>query len=217
MQRQVVSTEFGVPIDHGFGYAAPEASIQKASAALEAHGFAVKVVDTAEDARAYVRSILPKDRSVFTSSSETLRISGLEDDINGSGEYNAVRTQLDKLDRNTQMAEMKRLSATPDVVVGSVHAITEDGRILIGSGSGSQLGPYAYGAGKVIWVVGSQKVVPDLETGLRRVQLYSYPKEDIRLRGKYGMPSSLNKILIENADRPAGRSTIVLIREPIGF
>jgi acyl-CoA hydrolase len=140
----------------------------------------------------------------------------LDEDINRSGKYNAIRPQLEKLDRATQRTEMRRLSASPDVVVGSVHAITEDGRVVVASASGSQLGPYASSAGKVIWVVGSQKIVPDIETAMRRVQYYAYPKEDIRAREKYGMPSALLKILTINGDWP-GRSTIVLVREPIGF
>jgi acyl-CoA hydrolase len=111
---------------------------------------------------------------------------------------------------------MLKLGASPDVVVGSVHAITEDGRVIAASGSGSQLGPYASAAGKVIWVVGSQKIVPDLDTAMRRLQFYAYPKEDNRVREKYGTPSGLMKILIVNGDMP-GRSTVVLIREPIGF
>ncbi len=124
--------------------------------------------------------------------------------------------QLEKMDRNTQRAEMRRLSASPDVVVGSVHAITEDGRVVAASASGSQLGPYASSAGKVIWVVGSQKIVSDLDSAMARVQFYAYPKEDIRAREKYGMPSALLKFLIVNGDWP-GRSTVVLVREPIGF
>ena len=102
------------------------------------------------------------------------------------------------------------------MVVGSVHAVTEDGKVVAASASGSQLGPYAGSAGKVIWVVGSQKVVPDIDTAMRRVQFYAYPKEDIRAREKYGMPSALLKILTINGDFP-GRSTVVLVREPIGF
>jgi acyl-CoA hydrolase len=216
-RRQVASTEFGLPIDHSFGLAAADESIRRVASALEAHGFTVKVVGTLAEARTYVHSILPKEKTIFTASSETLRLSGIEDDINKSGNYTAVRPQLEKLHRSTQMAEIKRLSSAPDVAIGSVHAITEDGKVLVGSGSGSQLSPYVYGAGKVIWVVGSQKLVPDVETGLKRLQLYSYPKEDLRMRERYGMPSGLNKILIINGDRPAGRSTVVLVREPVGF
>jgi acyl-CoA hydrolase len=209
-------TQFGLPIDESFAKPASEERIQKAAKALRAHNFAVEIVDTPAQARAYVNSILPADQSIFTASSETVRLSGLEEDINASGKHKAIRPQLDKMDRATQRAEMRRLSASPDVVVGSVHAITEDGRVVAASASGSQLGPYSGGAGKVIWVVGSQKIVSDLDTAMARVQLYAYPKEDIRAREKYGMPSALLKILIVNGDWP-GRTTVVLVREPIGF
>jgi acyl-CoA hydrolase len=209
-------TQSGIPIDESFGKAASEESMQKTAAALRTRNFAVEVVDTPADARAYVTSLLPKDQSIFTASSETLRLSGLEEDINNSGKYNAIRPRMLKLDYKTQRAEMLKMGATPDVVVGSVHAITEDGRVVAASGSGSQLGPYAAAAGKVVWVVGSQKIVPDLDTAMRRLQYYAYPKEDARVRQKYGMPSGLMKILIVNGDMP-GRSTVVLVREPIGF
>jgi acyl-CoA hydrolase len=215
-EQALTKTQFGIPIDTSFENAASEESIQRAAAALRGRGFAVEVVSTPADARAYVGSFLPKDQSVFTSSSETLRLSGLEEDINNSGKYNAIRPQMLKLDYKTQRAEMLKMGATPDVIVGSVHAITEDGRVVTASGSGSQLGPYAAGAGKVVWVVGSQKIVPDLDTAMRRLQYYAYPKEDARMRQNFGMPSGLMKILIINGDMP-GRVSVVLIREPIGF
>jgi acyl-CoA hydrolase len=210
-------TQFGLLIDFSFSKPASEQQIQRAATALRAHNIAVEVVDTPAAARAYVNSILPKDQTIFTAASETVRLSGLDGDINSSGNYKSIHQQLSKLDPKTQMAEMRRLGATPDVVVGSVHAVTEDGRLIIGSASGSQLGPYSAGASKVIWVVGAQKVVPDLETGLRRLKEYSYPMEDIRARAIYGFPSALTKILIMNGDWPVDRSTVVLIREPIGF
>lgn len=210
-------TEFGLPIDESFSKPAAEDSIQTAASALRKHNFEVKIVDTAAEARAFVNTILPKDKRIFTSSSETLRLSGLDEDINASGVYKSVRQELSKLDPKTQLPEMRRLGATPDVVVGSVHAVTEDGRLVSGSASGSQLGPYSAGAGSAVFVVGSQKVVPDLETALRRLQFYAYPREDVRAREKYGMPSTLAKVLIMNSDWPAGRTTVVLVREPIGF
>jgi len=210
-------TKYGVPIDESFAKPASEARIQKTAEALRAHNFLVEVVDTPAEARAYVDSVLPTDLSIFTASSETLRLSGIDEHINKSGKYKAIRPQLEKLDRSTQRAEMRKLAASPDVVVGSVHAITEDGVVIAASASGSQLGPYASGAGRAIWVVGSQKIVSDVDTAMRRLQFYSYPLEDARLREAYGMPSSLLKVLMINGDWPVGRSTVVLIRDPIGF
>lgn len=215
--RQIeTKTQFGLPIDESFAKPASEESIQRAASALREHNFSVEVFDTLAQARAYVISVLPKDQSILTASSETVRTSGLDEDINRSGKFNAVRPQLEKLDRNTQRAEMRKLSASPDVIVGSVHAVTEDGRMVAASASGSQLAPYASSAGKAIFMVGSQKVVPDIDAAMRRVQYYSYPKEDIRAREKYGRPTALLKVLTLSGDWP-GRSTVVIVREPAGY
>ena len=211
------TTRFGLPIDYAFEVPATETRLQAAARALRENGFQVEVVDSPEDARKLVDGILPQDKSIFTGSSETVRLSGLDEDINRSERFKSVRQELAKMDRSTQFREMVRMGAAPDVIVGSVHAVTEDGRIVVGSASGSQLGPYAAGAEKVVLVVGAQKVVPDLETAMRRVETYSYPKEDTRMREAIGRPSSLAKILIINRELAPGRTTVVLVRTAIGF
>ncbi|MFF0250724.1 MFS transporter [Streptosporangium sandarakinum] len=134
------TTEAGLPIDTRFQQPATEDQLQRTAAALREKGHAVEIVDTAADARAVANRLLPTDRSVLTVSSETLRISGLDDDINASGRFDAVRPKLMQLREEGRFDEMRTLGAAPDVVVGSVHAVTEDGRLLTASGSGSQLG-----------------------------------------------------------------------------
>jgi LUD domain len=213
----LTTTEHGLPLDLSFAVAATEEQLQRAATSLIERGITVEIVDTVDDARDRVNALLPTDRSVFTAGSETLRLSGIAEDINDSGRFVSARAQISKLDFATQYPEMKRLGALPDVVVGSVHAITEDGRAVIASMTGSQLGPYAAGADKVIWVVGAQKVVPDLTAALRRVELYSLPKEDERARVAYGIPSAVNKMLIVDRESTPGRITVVLIREAVGF
>jgi hypothetical protein len=116
-----------------------------------------------------------------------------------------------------QGREMRTLAATPDYVVGSVHAVTEEGSLLIASASGSQLGPIVSGAGHVILVVGGQKVVADLKTGIRRLYEYSFPLEDERARRAYGVPSGVNNILIVNRVVTPDRVTAVLVKERLGF
>jgi hypothetical protein len=108
-------------------------------------------------------------------------------------------------------------SARPDVVVGSVHAVTEEGEVVIASATGSQLGPYASGAGTVIWVVGSQKIVPDLDEGLRRVREYVLPLEDRRTREIYGGPAFIGKLMIVSREQRPGRIVVILVRELLGF
>ena len=112
---------------------------------------------------------------------------------------------------------MRQLAAAPDYVVGSVHAVTEDGSLLIASASGSQLGPLVSGGGHVILVIGGQKVVADVATGLRRIYEYCFPLEDRRARDAYGVPSGVNNVLIINRVVMPNRVHAILVGEPLGF
>jgi hypothetical protein len=168
-------------------------------------------------ARARVKDLIPEGASVFTGASETLRLSGIDEDINTSGRYAAVRPRVRSMDRVTGAHDIRRLLASPDVIVGSVAAVTETGSLVVAAGSGSQLPGYAGGAGLAIWVVGAQKVVPDLSAALRRVEDHCLPLESARAQVAYGHPSAINRLLILNAEPYPGRGTILLLREAIGF
>ncbi|KPM51818.1 hypothetical protein ACG83_34040 [Frankia sp. R43] len=202
-------------LDEAFAAVAAESSIGRAATALRENAFAVHVVDTVEQARALVAEILPTDQSVFTASSETLRESGIQADIDESGKYQSVRAAAPA--PGTDVYATIRLGATPDVVVGSVHAVTEGGHLVVGSASGSQFAPYASGARRAIWVVGAQKIVPDLETALRRLRTYSLPREHRRLADLYGQSSFIGRILILEREAFPDRGTVILVRETIGF
>jgi hypothetical protein len=154
---------------------------------------------------------------VFTASSETLRLSGIEEDINASDRYRAVKPAVRALGQDGDPAEIWRMTAAPAVVVGSVAAATETGALVAASATGSQLPAYAGGAAKAIWVVGAQKVVPDLSAALRRVQDHALPLESARAQRVYGRPSAVNRLLILYAEPVRGRATVLLLRETIGF
>ncbi|WP_087872765.1 LUD domain-containing protein [Arthrobacter globiformis] len=211
------TTPYGLELDRAFGAPADEEQVQRATAALSEKGYTVHVVDTAEEARTLVSALVPTNKSVFTSSSETLRLSGIDADINESGNYDAVRPRLTALREAGRYDEMRVAASAPDYVLGSFQAVTEAGQMLAASGSGSQLSHYSYSAGKAIWVVGTQKIVPNLDTALRRIDTYAYPLEDERFREHAGAPAVLAKILIINRELFPDRGTIVFVREPIGF
>ncbi|OAR27012.1 hypothetical protein A8W25_01645 [Streptomyces sp. ERV7] len=206
-----------LPADEAFAVAASAESLERAAEALRGNGFAVHIVDTAADARALVAEELPTDQAIFASTSETLRLSGIQEDIDASGRFKSIRAEQADWDLRARRDDVRTARSAPDVVVGSVHAVTEDGRLVTGSASGSQLAAYAYGAGRAIWVVGAQKVVADLDTALRRIETYSLPKEDVRAQRVMGQRSVLAKILITGREVVPRRSTVVLVREPIGF
>ena len=209
IQASAASTPFTEP--------ASAQRLDRAAAALTAHGFTAEILDDAAVARTRIKELIPEGAAVFTGASETLRLSGIEEDINGSGRYDALRARGQSMDRATQMAEIWRLMSTPDVIVGSVHAVTETGSLVIASASGSQLPGYAGGSMRAIWVVGAQKVVPDLATALRRVEEHCLPLENDRAMKIYGGPSAVNRLLILNAELYPGRGTVLLLREAIGF
>jgi hypothetical protein len=203
--------------DDSFAIPASADRLARAASALAARGFSVEILDDAAAAQARLRELLPAGGAVFTAASETLRLSGIEDDVNASGRYQAIKPRVRALDRATRMDEMRRLTATPDVVVGSVAAVTETGSLVAASATGSQIPSYAGGAARRIWVVGAQKVVPDLQTALRRIESYAYPLEDRRARAIYGQPTAAHEILIINGEPFRGRSTVLLLRQAIGY
>jgi YkgG family uncharacterized protein len=200
-----------------FADPAPAHRLERAAAALTAHGFAAEILDDAAAARTRIKGLIPEGASVFTGASETLRLSGIDADINASGRYQAVKPRVLAMDRLTGADDIRRLLASPDVAVGSVHAVTETGSLVVASGSGSQLPGYAGGAARAIWIAGAQKVVPDLSTALRRVEDHCLPLESARAQAAYGSPSAINRLLILNAEPTPGRGTVLLLREAIGF
>jgi hypothetical protein len=209
MTSQIPATQFADPV--------PAERLQRAAAALTAHGFTVEILDDAAAARTRIKDLIPEGASVFTGASETLRLSGIEEDINDSGRYDSAKQRGRALDRVRDLREIWRLMSTPDVIVGSVHAVTETGSLVIASASGGQLPGYAGGAAQRIWVVGAQKVVPDLPAALRRVEEHCLPLESARAQAVYGQPSAINRLLILNAEPHPGQATVLLLREAIGF
>ena len=204
------------PPNPEFGQPADRERLERTAEALIANGFKARVVDTAEEARDLVLDLIPEGAEVHGGLSETLKELGVTEQIDESGRYDSIRNQLNQLDRETQFREMRKLAGAPDYMVGSAAAVTEDGHIVVGSGSGSQLGAYAYAAGEVILVVGHQKIVRNLEEGLRRVNEYSLPREWVRMQG-IGYPGTrLSKILIINYEG-MNRTTVILVDEALGF
>jgi LUD domain len=214
-QPAVAAPEVAVSAEFA-GLASAE-RIATAAAALRRNGIGSHVTGSGAEARRLVSSLLPDGAEVYNNTSQTLEAIGVADDIERSGRYQPLRLRLYRMDREMQRREMRTLSASPEYVVGSVHALTEAGSLLIASASGSQLGPLVSGAGHVILVVGAQKIVTDVPTGMRRIYEYCFPLEDARARRAYGVPSGVNNILIINNVVTPGRVTAIIVNERLGF
>ena len=193
-----------------------EQTLASAVTALEEHGFSVEVVDDLDAAREAVLARIPHGSSVMTNTSVTLQETGIADAINDGGPYDSARNKMFALDFATQAQEMKAIGGQPDYALGSVHAVTRDGTLVIASASGSQLASYAWGAANVIFVVGAQKLVPTLQAAHERIYQHSLVLEDARAIAAYGQHSSVGKVLEIHQELP-GRIHIVLIRQVAGF
>jgi hypothetical protein len=211
----VAAPEVAVPAE--FAELASAERIARTAAALERNGIAPHIAATGAEARKLVGSLLADGAEVYNNTSQTLEAIGVADDIERSGRYQPLRLRLYRMDREMQQREMRTLAASPDYVVGSVHALTEGGSLLVASASGSQLGPLVSGAAHVIFVIGGQKIVGDVATGMRRIYEYCYPLEDARARRAYGVPSGVNNILIINKVVIPARVTAIIVKERLGF
>ena len=191
-------------------------ALQATVTALEEHGFSVEVVGDLDAARKAVLARIPEGSSVMTNTSVTLAETGIADAINDGGPYESARNKMFALDFATQAQQMKAIGGQPDYALGSVHAITRDGTLVIASASGSQLASYAWGAANVIFVVGAQKLVPTLEAAHQRIYQHSLKLEDARAIAAYGQHSQVGKILEIHQELP-GRIHVVLVRQQVGY
>jgi len=200
-----------------FARPASEETLDAVADRLRERNFEVVIVDTAAEARAAVFALIPEGAEVHSAKSKTLEDVGIFKELMESDRYDFVRKRTLRMDRKTQMREITKMGATPDYMLGSVQALTEAGQLVVASASGSQIGPYAAGARQLILVVGSQKIVPDLDTALRRIKEHVMPYEDARLREQMGVGTKLARILILERDYSHGRTTVILVRAPVGF
>lgn len=200
-----------------FAELASNEQIERTAQALEANGIHTLIAENAEEAKRLFFELVPDGSEVFLGASVTLETLGIKDEIDASGRFDALRPKMFAMNRETQGREIRKLGGAPDYAAGSVHAVTEDGHVLIASNTGSQLGPYASGAGKVIWVVGAQKLVKDLNEGFRRIQEYVLPLEKEHMKQLYNASTAVSKLLIFNKEIRPGRVTLIIVKETLGF
>ena len=191
--------------------------IERTAKALEANRIHTLIAENGEDAKRMFFELIPEGAEIFLGASVTLEKLGIKDEIDRSGRFDALRPKMFALNWETQGRDIRKLGGTPDFAAGSVQAVTEDGHVLIASNTGSQLGPYASGAGKVIWVVGAQKIVKDFNEGLMRIEEYCRPLEEVHMQELYKAGTEVNKILIVKKEIRPGRITMIIVKEQLGF
>jgi hypothetical protein len=202
-----------IPIET-FAKLANDEKIERTSKALEANGIHTLIAENGAEAKRLFFELVPEGAEVFLGASVTLEQTGITNEVDKSGRFDALRPKMFAMNRETQGREIRKMISAPDYAAGSVHAVTEDGHVLIASNTGSQLGPYASGAGKIIWVVGAQKIVKDLNEGFRRLVL---PLEEAHMQELYKVGTAISKVLIFNREIRPNRITMIIVKEELGF
>ncbi len=200
-----------------FSHPAAAARIETTARALESRGIRAIVVKDRQEARRVALELIPRGAEVLDATSQTLIETGIGEALHEPGRIHDLRPELARLSKEGRGSDQRRLGSAPEWVVGSVHAVTEQGQVVIASATGSQLAPYVFGAEHVIWVVGAQKIVPSLDEAFRRIREYAYPREDRRALVAYGMGSVVAKLLVMEREVRPGRITMILVPEALGF
>lgn len=192
--------------------------IESTISALKSNGIAAEVVSTGSEAKKRVLELIPEGSEVMTATSTTLEQIGLDKEINETDKYKPVKKELSALKRDTDHRKMQQIGAAPEYIVGSVHAVTKDGKVLVASNTGSQLPAYLYGADRVIWVVSAKKIVENQEEAFKRIYDYVLPLESERAHKAYGAEgSNVSKLAIFSKEVNPERITMILVKEDLGF
>ena len=194
-------------------------TVEKTIETLKSNNINAIFVENGEEAKKKALELIPEGAEIMTATSVTLDTIGLTKEINESGKYNAVKPKLFTMDRKTQDLEMNKLGAAAEWTIGSVHAVTQEGNVVIASQTGSQLASYVYGSKHLLWIVGTQKIVKDLDAAMKRIYSYTLPLEAERANKAYNITSgsAVNKLLIVNKEIKPQRITLIFVNEVLGF
>ena len=196
--------------------------LQKTIEAVRSRGVKVTLVETKETALTQLQALIPAGATVMTGASITLQQIGFEPLLMGKKHpWRYIKDEVLEEKDPAKQAVLRKQCTLADYFLGSVHAIAETGEIIIASATGSQLPAYAYSSSHVIWVAGTQKITPTMETAFQRLREYVLPLEDQHMKQLYGNDavSFIGKLLIFERETPLLHRTVnlVLVNEVLGF
>jgi L-lactate utilization protein LutB len=205
-------------IDATLDEQANEETIEETVENLEANGFDVVVVDSAEEALETLQSHIPAGASVMNGHSTTLEEVGFAEYLTeGDHEWESLPDEIWSIDDDAERQAARRESQTADYFLGGINAISQTGELVAADRSGSRIGAYPFAASNVVIVSGVNKIVPTLEDALDRLESVAYPLENERAKEAYGVESAIAKQLIFRQELEDGRTTVVLVRDQLGY
>ena len=176
-----------------------------------------------EEALAIALSLIPEGSSVTMGGCMSAHEIGLVDALK-AGNYNFI-------DRDAYADKRAAMLAAydADVFLSSANAMSEDGELVNIDGNANRVSAIAQGPRKVVFIVGMNKVCPDLDAALKRARGTAAPINAQRFGlstpcAKTGAcadcksPDSICcQILITRFSRHPGRIHVVLVNDALGF
>jgi len=195
-----------------------EEAVETAAENLEANGFEVIVADSTEEALETIQSQIPAGASVMNGHSTTLEDIGFADYLSESDhEWESLADEIWSIDDDAKRQAARREAQTADYFLGGINAISQTGELVAADRSGSRIGAYPFAASNVVIVSGVNKIVPTIDDALDRLESVAYPLENERAQEAYGVDSAIAKELIFRQELEEGRTTVVLIRDQLGY
>src|SRR5260370_14223450 len=195
-------------------------AITRTIEALKNRGINAELVDTHREALRLITTKTPDGAQIMTGASTTLDQIGFTELLkSGTHKWKNLKQEIMSEKDPAKQRSLRVLATGAEYFIGSVQAVSETGEVVVVSASGSQIPAYAFNARNIMWVVGTQKIVPSLEEALRRVREHALPLETTRMKS-LGYPGSMiGKLLIlERELTILGRVlTIVFVNEKLGF
>lgn len=193
--------------------------IEQTREVLKENGISSDFVQTRQEALEKIRKMIPARAEIMTGGSTTLEQIGFIDILkSGKHPWRNLKDDILKEKDEKRQAELRKNSVSSEYFLGSVHAVCQTGQVLVASASGSQLPAYSFTSNNVIWVVGCQKIVYNLEEGLKRIEEHCFPLEDARMKSIGAAGSSISKILIFCKEiNPSRKINLIFVNEILGF
>ncbi len=195
-------------------------SLEKTTTTLEKRGYLVTVVKDGKAALEEIKNTIPSDSSIMNGSSVTLEQIGFVDYLkSGEHKWNNLHGAIFAEKDPEKQALLRKQALSSDYYLGSVHALSETGEFVVASNTGSQLSHVVFSSPNLIFVVSTKKIVPNLESALKRLEEHVVPLENQHMMEKYNMGTTLNKIVIFKGESPMmGRKIkFILVEKDLGF
>ena len=177
-------------------------------------------VATKEEALAKIKELIPAHASLMNGASVTLEQIGFVDVLQKKEHtWNNLHDGVLAEQDPAKKLALRKQAVTSDYYLGSVHALAQTGQFIIASNTGSQLGHIVFTSPNLIFVVGAQKIVPNLDEAFKRLHEYVIPLEEVHMQQKYGVGTFPSKVVVFNRENPIMKRSVkmIIVNEALGF